>query len=77
MGYSRAVVADPWVFVAGTTGYNYDNMTISSDIVEQTEQCFKNIQSALQRADSSLADVVMNCSSYLAVSVYSILLVLR
>jgi enamine deaminase RidA (YjgF/YER057c/UK114 family) len=58
MGYSRAVVADPWVFVAGTTGYNYDNMTIADDIVEQTEQCFKNIQSALQRADSSLADVV-------------------
>ena len=58
IGYSRAVVAGNWVFVSGTTGFDYSDMTISSDLLEQTEQCFKNIQSALQQAGSSMADVV-------------------
>ena len=58
IGYSRAVVAGDWVFVSGTTGFDYQLMTISSDIAEQTEQCLKNIASALQQADASLADVV-------------------
>ena len=58
LGYSRAVVAGDWVFVAGTTGYDYTTMTISDDIVQQTEQCFQNIQAALQQAGASLDDVV-------------------
>jgi enamine deaminase RidA (YjgF/YER057c/UK114 family)/predicted N-acetyltransferase YhbS len=58
MGYSRAVVVEPWVFVSGTTGFDYSNMTISDDVVQQTEQCFLNIQSALVRANSSLKEVV-------------------
>ena len=58
IGYSRAVVAGDWVFVSGTTGFDYSTMTISSDIAEQTEQCLKNIASALQQADASMADVV-------------------
>ena len=58
IGYSRAVVAVDWVFVSGTTGFDYGDMTISSDIAEQTEQCLKNIQSALQQAHASMADVV-------------------
>jgi enamine deaminase RidA (YjgF/YER057c/UK114 family)/predicted N-acetyltransferase YhbS len=58
MGYSRAVVVEPWVFVSGTTGFNYSNMTISDDVVQQTEQCFLNIEAALVRAQSSLKDVV-------------------
>ena len=58
LGYSRAVVAGDFVFVAGTTGYDYATMTISDDIVQQTEQCFLNIQSALQQAGASLDDVV-------------------
>lgn len=58
IGYSRAVVAGDWVFVSGTTGFDYSDMTISSDIAEQTEQCLKNIQSALQQAHASMADVV-------------------
>ena len=58
IGYSRAVVAGDWVFVSGTTGFDYSNMTISSDLIEQTEQCLKNIASALQQAGSSMADVV-------------------
>jgi enamine deaminase RidA (YjgF/YER057c/UK114 family) len=58
LGYSRAVVAGDWIFVAGTTGYDYTTMTISDDIVQQTEQCFQNIQAALQQAGASLDDVV-------------------
>ena len=58
IGYSRAVVAGDWVFVSGTTGFDYATMTISDDVVMQTEQCLKNIASALQQAGSSLQDVV-------------------
>lgn len=58
IGYSRAVVAGDWVFVSGTTGFDYDSMSIADGLVEQTEQCLKNIASALQQAGSSLSDVV-------------------
>ena len=58
IGYSRAVVAGNWVFVSGTTGFDYATMTISDDVLVQTEQCFKNIAAALEQAGSSLQDVV-------------------
>ena len=58
MGYSRAVVAGGWVFVSGTTGFDYTTMTIANGVVEQAEQCFKNIDSALQQAGCDLTDVV-------------------
>jgi enamine deaminase RidA (YjgF/YER057c/UK114 family) len=58
VAYSRAVVEGDWVFVAGTTGYDYSTMSISDDIVEQTEQAFRNIEAALVQAGSALRDVV-------------------
>lgn len=58
IGYSRAVVAGDWVFVSGTTGFDYATMTISDDVVQQAEQCLLNIQAALQQAGASLDDVV-------------------
>jgi enamine deaminase RidA (YjgF/YER057c/UK114 family)/quercetin dioxygenase-like cupin family protein len=58
VGYSRAVVDGEWIFVSGTTGFDYDTMTISDDPVTQTRQALKNIETALGQADSSLADVV-------------------
>ena len=58
IGYSRAVVDDEWVFVSGTTGFDYATMTISADVVEQAEQCFRNIDAALRQAGASLADIV-------------------
>ena len=58
IGYSRAVVQDDWVFVSGTTGFDYTTMTISTKIEEQTRQCLENISAALLSAGSSLADVV-------------------
>jgi len=58
IGYSRAVVSGEWVFVSGTTGFDYRTMTISDDAAEQTRQCFRNIAAALAEAGASLADVV-------------------
>ena len=58
VGYSRAVVDGEWIFVSGTTGFDYRSMTISDSLTEQTEQCLRNIKSALEQAGSSLEDVV-------------------
>ena len=58
IGFSRAVVDDDWVFVSGTTGFDYQTMTIANGIVEQTDQCLRNIQAALAQAGATLADVV-------------------
>ncbi|MFM2275530.1 MAG: hypothetical protein RL211_1402 [Pseudomonadota bacterium] len=58
IGYSRAVVAGDWIFVSGTTGFDYATMIIADDLLGQTEQCLKNIESALKQANSSLKDVV-------------------
>ena len=58
IGYSRAVVDGDYVFVSGTTGYNYETMSISSDMVEQAEQCFKTIEKVLIEAGSSIDNVV-------------------
>ena len=58
IGYSRAVVQGDWVFVSGTTGFDYATMAISDDLQAQTEQCLKNIEAALLQAGSRLQDVV-------------------
>lgn len=58
IGYSRAVVQGDWVFVSGTTGFDYTAMTIAPGIEAQTEQCLRNIEAALQQAGASLRDVV-------------------
>jgi 2-iminobutanoate/2-iminopropanoate deaminase len=58
VAYSRAVVHGNLVFVSGTTGFDYTDMTISEDVAEQTEQCLQNIEKALSEAESSLKDVV-------------------
>lgn len=58
MAYSRAVVDGDWVFVSGTTGFDYASMTIDDDVVLQAEQAFRNIDAALREAGASLRDVV-------------------
>src|SRR5713101_4713735 len=57
-GYSRAVVDGDWVFVAGTTGFDYAAMTIADDPAEQARQAIRNITAALAEAGASLGDVV-------------------
>jgi len=58
MAYSRAVVDGDWIFVSGTTGFDYADMSISDDVTAQARQCFLNIAAALKQADATLADVV-------------------
>ena len=58
IGYSRAVVQGDWIFVSGTTGFDYATMTLAEGIEAQTEQCLANIAAALRQAGSSLDDVV-------------------
>jgi enamine deaminase RidA (YjgF/YER057c/UK114 family) len=58
VGYSRAVVDGDWVFVSGTTGFDYKTMTIADDPVEQTRQAFKNIEMALTQAGAPLSSIV-------------------
>ena len=58
IGYSRAVVQGDWVFVSGTTGFDYATMTIADDVAAQAEQCLRNITAALEQAGASLRDVV-------------------
>ncbi|MFI2370164.1 RidA family protein [Streptomyces sp. NPDC018833] len=57
IGYARAVVDGDWVHVSGTTGFDYATMTIS-DVVDQAEQCLRNIEAALAEAKCTFADVV-------------------
>jgi enamine deaminase RidA (YjgF/YER057c/UK114 family) len=57
-GYSRAVVDGDFVFVSGTTGYDYSTMTLPDDVTAQTRNCFKTIASVLQEAGFDLADLV-------------------
>lgn len=57
-GYSRAVVDGEWVFVSGTTGYDYKAMTLADGVVAQCRQALKNIEAALKEAGASMADVV-------------------
>jgi enamine deaminase RidA (YjgF/YER057c/UK114 family) len=58
IGYSRAVVDDEWVFVSGTTGFDYATMSIADTVAEQAEQCLQNIGAALTQAGASFRDVV-------------------
>jgi len=58
IGYSRAVIDGEWIFVSGTTGFDYRTMTIADGVIAQTEQALHNIADALREAGSSFADVV-------------------
>jgi enamine deaminase RidA (YjgF/YER057c/UK114 family) len=58
IGYARAVVDGEWVFVSGTTGFDYRAQTISDSVIDQAEQCIRNIAEALAAAGSSLDDTV-------------------
>jgi enamine deaminase RidA (YjgF/YER057c/UK114 family) len=58
IGYSRAVVEQGWIFVSGTTGYDYATMAISADVPSQCEQAFRNIRATLQQAGGDMGDIV-------------------
>jgi enamine deaminase RidA (YjgF/YER057c/UK114 family) len=58
MAYSRAVVEGNWIFVSGTTGYDYATMEISEDVTAQAEQTFLNIKAAMEKAGFGLGNIV-------------------
>lgn len=58
--YSRVVAVENWIHVSNTAGRNPDTQQIAEDVLEQTEQVFRNIERALAAVDASLADVVMS-----------------
>ena len=58
VGYSRAVVDGDWVFVSGTTGFDYATMTMPDDVVAQCRQAMRNIESALTQAGAAIDDIV-------------------
>ena len=58
IGYSRAVIDGDWVFVSGTTGFEYATMTIADDVVGQCRQAMRNVAAALAQAGASIGDIV-------------------
>jgi enamine deaminase RidA (YjgF/YER057c/UK114 family) len=58
IAYSRAIVDGEWVFVSGTTGYDYTTMRLAEGIEAQTEQCLRNIAAALREAEARIEDIV-------------------
>jgi enamine deaminase RidA (YjgF/YER057c/UK114 family) len=58
IGYARAVVSGEWVFVAGTTGFDYETMGIAENVVAQCQQALRNIEHALTQAGAGLRDTV-------------------
>jgi len=58
IGYSRAVVQDGWVFVSGTTGYDYTTMEMPADVADQARNALTTIAGVLAEAGGSMADVV-------------------
>ena len=58
VGYARAAVVDGWVFVSGTTGFDPQTKQYPADVEAQCENCFRNIERALDQAGASLADLV-------------------
>jgi enamine deaminase RidA (YjgF/YER057c/UK114 family) len=62
IGYSRAVVDGDWVFVSGTTGFDYRAMTISDNVVDQVRQCLRNIDEALAGAGAAPSELA--CATF-------------
>ena len=58
IGYARAVVDGDWIFVSGTTGFDYATMSIAGDAPTQARQALANIEAALAEAGAHLTDVV-------------------
>ncbi len=58
IGYARAVVDGDTVYVSGTTGFDYETMSIAPDVVSQCAQALRNIEWTLAQAGTGLRDVV-------------------
>lgn len=58
IGYSRAVAANGFAFVAGTTGYDYATMTMPGPVADQCRNALDTIAAALAELGAGLDDVV-------------------
>jgi enamine deaminase RidA (YjgF/YER057c/UK114 family) len=58
VGYSRAVAAGDYIFVAGCTSVDGAQFVHPGDAAAQTEQAIANVQSALESLGAALSDVV-------------------
>lgn len=57
--FPQAVIAEKFIFVSGTPGYDLNTgKVISDDFEEQTRQSFQNIKIILEEAGSSMDKVV-------------------
>ena len=57
-GYSRAVRHEDTIYVSGTTGYDYADMTMPDDVGQQAANALGTIDKALREAGSSIEDSV-------------------
>jgi enamine deaminase RidA (YjgF/YER057c/UK114 family) len=57
-GYSRAVIDGGFVFISGTTGYDYTTMVLPQDPAEQTRNIFRTVEQVLVQAGGSLSGIV-------------------
>lgn len=58
IGYSRAVNDGNYIHVSGTTGYDYEHMTLPERVEDQAAQTLKNIAAALAEMGVTFAEVV-------------------
>ena len=58
IGYSRAVVAGPWVLVAGSTATVNGEVVGIGDVYRQTLEAFEIAMAAVRAAGMDVADVV-------------------
>ncbi len=58
VGYCRAVVADGWILVSGTTGHDHGSGAIPNAVTDQCRLALGHVAAALAEAGASLADVV-------------------
>ena len=65
--YSRAVVDGDWIFVSGTTGFDYATMRIDEDPLAQCHQCFRNIAAALGQPVNTVKSHIFRARDAIAV----------
>ena len=58
VGYCRAVVQPPFIFVSGTVGRNPDTGELPPDVEAQCANALRIIETALRNAGAALGDVV-------------------
>ncbi|MHA4809376.1 RidA family protein [Flavitalea flava] len=57
--FPQAVIAEKFIFLSGTPGFDLQSgKIISDDFEDQTRQCFQNIKIILEEAGSSINKVI-------------------